>query len=69
MFGFLDAVIFFVFFFRAKVLSAPTTPAEVMSPLAVQTASPILPVVPAMPPTISPNIVASKCFVFFLFDK
>lgn len=51
-----------VLLFRAKIASGPTTPAEIMSPLAVQTASPIIPMLPAIPPTLSPNIVASKLF-------
>lgn len=56
-FLYLCCCIQFCLLFRAK--STPTTPAEVMSPLAVQTA------------TISPNIAASKlasknCFFFLI---
>lgn len=58
-----------VFFLRAKVLSTPTTPAEIMSPLAVQTASPIIPVVAAIPPTISPNIIAASEWCFSIKKK
>lgn len=47
----------------SKGLSAPSTPSEIASPLAIQT-TPVTPILPTTSAVNSPNAVSSKCYLY-----